>query len=338
MKKTISILLAGLALAASQAQAGPMVLAYYSGYAGNYAALTRYAASFNAVAVDFYNITAQGAVTGNGDPAPNDAISFLLGRKIPAYGCVSNVDGKGNWSADIAHAVSTSAQSQAVANLVKFAQDKRFSGINVDFEAVAQGDRNNFSHFIQVLGRALHAKGLKLIVSVPAFSAKDENHPANYGYDLRALGAAADYLQIMSYDEAIPAWDPGPVAGSDWMEDDLDYAVERVPAAKILNGIPAYGYDWKRPGDGGMLYWKDTQAMIARYGAQPRYDAGTQSLTFNYGAADGSRHTVWTENARSVALKASLVNAYGLGGTSLYALGMEDDAFWAAVKQGLAQR
>ncbi|WP_233492985.1 glycosyl hydrolase family 18 protein [Chromobacterium sp. ATCC 53434] len=338
MKKKISLLLAGLALAASQAQAAPMILAYYSGYAGNYAALTQYASSFNAVAVDFYNISAQGVVKGNGDPAPSDAIAFLRGRKIPAYGAVSNVDGNGDWSPGIAHAVSTAAQGRAVANLVKFAQDQRFAGINVDFEAVAQGDRNNFSAFVQTLGRALHAKGLKLIVSVPAFSAKDENHEANYGYDLRALGAVADYLQIMTYDEAIPAWDPGPVAGSGWVEDDLDYAVERVPAAKILSGIQAYGYDWKQPGDGAMLYWKDTQALIARYGAQPRYDAASNSLTFGYDAADGSRHTVWTENARSVALKAGLVNAYGLGGTSLYALGMEDAGFWAAVGQGLARR
>ncbi|WP_232538545.1 glycosyl hydrolase family 18 protein [Chromobacterium phragmitis] len=335
MKKIIFSLLA--AMASLQAQSGPMVLAYYSGYAGNDAALAKYHANFNAVAVDFYNITAQGAVVGNGDPRPENALAFLRDKKIPAYGCVSNVDGKGNWSADIAHAVSTTALNASVANLVKFAQDNRFVGVNVDFEAVAQGDRNRFSAFIQTLAKALHAKGLKLIVSVPAFSVKDENHEANYGYDLRALDAAADYLQIMTYDEAIPAWDPGPVAGSDWMEDDLDYAVERVPAAKVLNGIPAYGYDWKLPGSGRMLYWKDTQALIARYGAQPRYDAGTHSLTFGYDAADGSRHTVWTENARSVALKASLVNAYGLGGTSLYALGMEDDAFWSAVRQGLSQ-
>ncbi|WP_236687643.1 glycosyl hydrolase family 18 protein [Chromobacterium subtsugae] len=335
MKRKMAVLLAGLAFSSAAAMAAPMALAYYSDYPGNYAALTRYYENFNAVSVDFYNIASDGAISGNGAAAPTQALSFLRSRKIPAYGCVSNVDG--DWSPDIAHAVSTTALNQSVANLVKFAQANGFAGINIDFEAVAQGDRNHFSHFIQTLGRALHANGLKLIVSVPAFSAKDYDDKANYGYDLQALGAAADYLQIMTYDEAIPAWDPGPVAGSGWMEDDLDYATSLVPAAKILSGIPVYGYDWKRAGDGGMLYWKDTQALIARYGAQPRYDAGSNSLTFSYAAADGSRHTVWTENARSVALKAGLVNAYGLGGVSTYALGMESAAFWAAVRQGLSQ-
>ncbi|WP_233164108.1 glycosyl hydrolase family 18 protein [Chromobacterium sp. ASV23] len=336
MKKRIAAALI-CSLMGAAVQAAPMVLAYYSGYPGNYAALSKYSANFNAAAIDFYNITAQGVVKGNGDDAPDDAIAFLRGKKIAAYGCVSNVDGKGNWSAGIAHAVSTSALQPAVANLVKFAQQNGFAGINVDFENVAQGDRYNFGNFVQTLARALHAKGLKLIVSVPAFSGADYDHPANYGYDLQALGAGADYLQIMTYDERIPDWSPGPVAGSDWMENDLDYAVSLVPAGKILNGIPAYGYDWQREGVGGMLHWKDTQALIDRYGAQPSYDAGTNSWTFRYGAADGSLHTVWTENARSVALKASLVNAYGLGGTSLYALGMDDAKFWSAVKRGLSQ-
>ncbi|MCD4503875.1 glycosyl hydrolase family 18 protein [Chromobacterium piscinae] len=337
MKRKIAVLLAGLAFSSAAASAAPMVLTYYSDYQGNYAALTKYYSNFNAVSVDFYNITKEGAITGNGAATPTNALSFLRDRKIAAYGCISNVDS--DWSADIAHAVSTTALNQSVANLVKFAQANGFAGINIDFEAVAQGDRNNFSNFIQVLGRALHAKGLKLIVSVPAFSTKDENHEANYGYDLRALGAAADYLQIMTYDEAIPTWPPGPVAGSDWMENDLDYAVSLVPASKILNGIPAYGYDWKSDNSGKQLFWSKTQALIAQYGAKPRYDAGTHSVKFTYAAKDGSGlHTVWTENARSVALKASLVNAYGLGGTSLYALGMEDAGFWAAVKQGLAQQ
>ncbi|OHX10541.1 chitinase [Chromobacterium sphagni] len=314
-----------------------MVLTYYSDYPGNYAALTKYYSNFNAASVDFYNITKDGVITGNGADAPTNALSFLRSKKIAAYGCVSNVDG--DWSADIAHAVSTTALNPSVANLVKFAQANGFAGINIDFEAVAQGDRNNFSNFIQALGRALHAKGLKLIVSVPAFSAKDFNHEANYGYDLRALGAAADYLQIMTYDEAIPTWAPGPVAGSDWMENDLDYAVSLVVPGKILNGIPAYGYDWKADNSGQQLYWSKTQALINQYGVKPRYDAGANSVNFAYIARDGSgQHTVWTENSRSVALKASLVNAYGLGGTSTYALGMEDAGFWAAVRQGLSRQ
>ncbi|RKP46990.1 chitinase [Trinickia fusca] len=314
-----------------------MVLAYYSDYSNNYNSLTRYYGNFNAASVDFYNITKDGVVAGNGAPVPSTALAFLKAKGIPTYGCVSNVDG--DWSPSIAHEVTSKNLDTAVRNLVAFAQNNQFAGINIDFEGVDQGDRNNFSNFVQVLGRALHEQGLKLIVSVPAFSTTDETNSANYGYDLRALGAGVDYLQIMTYDETIPAWSPGPVAGSDWMENDLDYATSLVPANKILNGLPSYGNDWPAHDSGTQLFWADTDALVQQYGVKPSYVGSNNSVTFRYTASDGSgTHTVWTENARSVKLKASLVNAYGLAGTSMYALGMEDARFWQALKAGLAQQ
>ncbi|RKF38160.1 chitinase [Paraburkholderia fungorum] len=310
-----------------------MVLAYYSGSRNNYQSLTRYYTYFNAVSMDFH-ITNDGTVIGNGAPDPADAIAFLQSKNIPTYGSVANFDTK--WNSSTAHDIIYTNLNKAVSSLVAFAQANQFAGINIDFEAVPQGDRDNFSNFAQVLGRELHANGLKLIISVPAFSATDAAHPYNYAYDLRALGAAVDYLQIMTYDEAIPSWDPGPVASSAWMERDLDYAVSLVPATKILNGIPAYGYNWRADNSGSQLPWFATDSLISTYGITPIYDVGSNSVKFTYVANDGSgTHTVWTENARSVAIKAGLVNSYGLGGTSMYALGMEDVRFWMALKSGL---
>ncbi|UTY58199.1 chitinase [Massilia sp. erpn] len=321
------------AAAPQRAAPAKMVLAYYSGYANNYKALTTHYANFNAVAIDYWNITAEGVVVGNGDPAPSNAISFLKSKKIPIYGCISNVDG--DWSQAIAHGVTGTFRKTAIANLLAFAKKNGFAGINIDFENVNKDDRANLSAFTAELGAVLHANGLKLIISVPAFSAADENHEYNQAFDLAALGRAVDYIQIMSYDQAIPAWDPGPVASSGWMEDALDYAVAKAPAGRILNGLPAYGYDWIAAGNGKQVFWNAIPGMLKQYGVTPRYDIGSNSLTFNYTATDGQPHTVWTENAQSITLKASLVNAYGLGGTSIYALGMEDASYWKAVQAGL---
>jgi spore germination protein YaaH len=323
-----------------QGKAAPMVLAYYSGYPNNYSALTKYYANFNAASVDFWNITSKGVIVGNGDAAPSNALNFLKSKNIPIYGCISNVDS--DWSQPIAHAVTTTYKNAAIANLLAFAKKNAFAGINIDFENVSKNDRANLSNFIATLSNTLHVNGMKLIVSVPAFSSIDEKDDYNWAYDLAALGKSVDYLQIMTYDETILDWSPGPVAGSDWMENALDYAVARVSPAKILNGIPAYGYDWPAPKkegqQGGQLYWAATPALLSQYNIKPRYDTGSNSLTFTYTAKDGSGlHTVWTENAASVSLKAGLVNAYGLGGTSLYALGMEDASFWKAVNAGLQQ-
>lgn len=153
MNRTLSLLAAVFCLTLQTVDAAhaaePMVLAYYSGYPNNYASLTAHYQHFNAASIDYYNITSKGAVVGNGDPAPTQAIDFLRRKKIPAYGCVSNVK-NGEWSPTVAHAVMTTSLDAAVGNLVSFAQTHRFAGINVDFEAVDQGDRANFSHFVQV--------------------------------------------------------------------------------------------------------------------------------------------------------------------------------------------
>lgn len=321
--------------AAALIPTGKMVLGYYSGYSNNYSSLSKYYGYVNAVAIDFWNITSAGAVVGNGDPTPTDAITLLKQKGIAIYGCISNVSNDG-WDPVISHNVTSTNRAAAIANLVSFAKTNGFAGINIDFEAVDQADRKNLSDFSAALSTALHAQGLKLIMTVPAFSTKDENDPYNLPFDLAALGKSADYLQVMTYDEAIPDWDPGAVAGSDWMEDALDYAVSKAPAAKVLNGIPAYGYDWIKAGNGSQLFWRDVPALLAKYGVTPTYDSGVNAITFSY-TKSGKKHTVWNENAKSVKLKTSLVNAYGLAGTSVYAFGMEDAGFWSAVSAGLNQ-
>src|SRR6476469_9693202 len=90
---TLSLACAGFAAPANASD--PMVLAFYGSRDNNYTSLTTYSASYTAVSVDYYDITGDGKVTGNGQPAPADAISWLHTKKIPAYACVANLDGGG---------------------------------------------------------------------------------------------------------------------------------------------------------------------------------------------------------------------------------------------------
>jgi len=141
---------AALALSAAPAAAGPMVLAYYAGYPGNYASLTTYYASFDAVSLDYYDITAKGIVTGNGDPAPADAIAFLRSKRIPAYGCVSNIAG-GDWSPKVAHAAMTTARSTSIANLVAFAQANQFAGVKAGYMIGILGNDSTRDELVGVI-------------------------------------------------------------------------------------------------------------------------------------------------------------------------------------------
>ena len=104
-----------------------------------------------------------------------------------------------------------------------------------------------------------------------------------------------------------------------------------------------YGLDW--PGDGGAdeeatpLEYADIQALIARVGSSPQWNAAAGEWTFTYrSSADGKTHTVWYEDGRSVALRFALARARGLRGVGVWHLGAEDPAIWsqAAVAPGVA--
>ena len=160
----------------------------------------------------------------------------------------------------------------------------------------------------------------------------------------------------MTYDEVGPGWSsspsatwPGPEAGLDWMKSKLAYAVSRVPASKVLHGLPTYGYDYSTK---NLVYWKGTNGVsgyndvIAAHGAVKHRDTASATPYATWGTVvqqpDGTEWTtankqpvLWYDDAQSVTAKAALVNTYALGGASVWAMGYEDGTFWSAVSAGL---
>jgi spore germination protein YaaH len=242
-----------------------------------------------------------------------------------------------------------------VDNLVDLAVANRFAGINLDLEAVRAADKTLFSTFVGELAVALHNRGLRLIASVPA--KVSDAAPVDFrGYDYAALGVSVDFLQVMTYDEVGPGWAatgfngnvwPGPESGLDWQNAVLTYAVTRVPAAKVLSGLPSYGYDFST---GKVVYWSGYSGVIASHrGAQLSRDAVSATPYASWGLvkpqADGvawssktRQPALWYDDALSLQTKAQRVTAYNLGGTSVWAMGYEDAAFWTAVNTGLGRK
>ena len=161
-------------------------------------------------------------------------------------------------------------------------------------------DRAAFSQFIQALAKALHEQKLQLIISVPAKSADDPKDSWTGAFDYAALGQAADLIQVITYDETVSGWDPGPVAGLDWMTQSIRYAAGQIPPAKLLLGVPAYGRDWNlKTKQATDVFWTDIPNLINTHHAQPTWDTTSASLTFDYTAA-GDNHRVWCENERGI--------------------------------------
>jgi spore germination protein YaaH len=218
--------------------------------------------------------------------------------------------------------------------------DGGYDGVNIDFENLAFSrditeDRAAFTTFIHELATQLHALGLKLAISVPGKTEDSVDDDWSYPFDFKALGEDADLLQLMTYDQHGPWSEPGPVSGADWVEDCVAYAVSLVDPAKLLIGLPAYGYDWdltaSRPARGEYVAeafsWSAISELLAKPGAVEHWDAAAQSPHVTY-TESGKRHEAWFENAESLRAKMTLIAEYGLAGLSMWSLGQEDAAFW----------
>jgi spore germination protein len=308
---------------------------YYTGDKGSYNSLSNFGNSMNAISTVTFSANSLGGIDGI---APSDGMTLASSKNIKSYAVIQNLT-NGVFDGALAHNLlsSTALEQNVVNSAVALVKKYGYKGINIDFEDMQAADRPYYSKFVSDLSTALHNNGATLLLSTVAKTSDMPTAAWSGVYDYAALGAAADQVQIMTYDEHGPWGAPGSVAGMPWVTKVVQYATSVMPSSKVLIGLPAYGYDWNTTaGTGKAVTWKNMPNLITTTGATPKWDATTQSPYFTYTAAgDGSQHTVWYENSQSIQAKTKLVNLYNLGGVSMWRMGLEDASFWQAVQAGL---
>ncbi|MGE8349303.1 MAG: glycosyl hydrolase family 18 protein [Pseudomonas protegens] len=344
-------------LLATAVHAEPFVLAYTDGQVeASYSNLQAFYRNLSAVGLgSTYGLTVTGQLHQEGmNETTENIIRFAQSKSLPLYPTVSDYnEGIGDFDPAISHSIvnDKTLSAGSIKQLVTLAKEGGFAGINLDFEKVEPRNAKAFSAYVKALGNALHASGKKLIISIPPKSS-DREPEYLQGYDYKALGAAVDYFQVMTYDQVGPGWSsggfhdevwPGPESGADWQQALLRYAVSRVAPSKVLTGLPAYGQDYSI---GNRVHWSAYQEVIAEHRAATHLDAASATPYATWGPvqsfADGVEWTqeraqpvLWYDDAKSIKTKAALVAKLGLGGTSVWAMGYENAEFWSAVQAGL---
>ena len=211
--------------------------------------------------------------------------------------------------------------------LVDLALAQGWDGIDIDYEALPPTAGPQFIAFLTALGADLDGHGLELTVAVPARA--DDGDPGTLAYSYQLLGEVADQVRVMTYDHSWSGSEAGPVAPLAWVSSVIDYAVERVPADKLMLGVPTYGYDWVGT-RGEVVNAADAVDLAEEVGAEPVWDDASASWTFSYDR-DGDQHTVWYEDARSLGAAQELAREAGLRGVAIWQLGGEDPEMWPAL-------
>ena len=102
------------------------------------------------------------------------------------------------------------------------------------------------------------------------------------GIDYRLLGENSDQVLLMTYEWGYTYGPPMAVAPINKVRQVLDYAVQEIPAEKILMGVPNYGYDWPLPFERGVTEARtignvEAVLLAAEYYAEIRFDETAQT-------------------------------------------------------------
>src|SRR5438876_953309 len=209
-----------------------------------------------------------------------------------------------------------------------FLASDKFRGLMIDFEDFPQKAQPGYMALLSELSSDLHAKGLKLYVSVQA---------RNADFDYTAVAALMDGVVVMNYDEHYPGAAPGPVASQDWFVRNLTAIKKVVPQEKLICAIGNYGYDWVQKPKHGTLPpgAKDTNVSVQDAWLTARdseadvdFDGDALNPHISYIDEDNRQHEVWFLDAVTALNEMRAAQLLGIKTFALWRLGAEDRSLW----------
>jgi cellulose synthase/poly-beta-1,6-N-acetylglucosamine synthase-like glycosyltransferase/spore germination protein YaaH/peptidoglycan/xylan/chitin deacetylase (PgdA/CDA1 family) len=274
-------------------------------------------------------VAADGHVDAEPDPKLTGFLQSLQKRgiELPEMSMVNNYDGKKGWCPPemLQMLANPAARERLAQQLEQYADAEHQPGVVVDFESLPKTSEPDFERFVHDLGSALHARGLKLMVALPA---------ADFSYDYKYFAAQADAIILMNYDFHWPTSSPGPIAPQDWFVRNLENMLKLVPADKIVMGIANYGYDW--PAKSKAVPHPVAQAVTFQQGVITAvesqsdivFDPDTFNPHYSYEDEKDRVHTVWMLDGVTAYNEIRAAEMEGVRGTALWRLGMEDPSLW----------
>ena len=226
---------------------------------------------------------------------------------------------------------SETVKARTIENILHLLDQFGFGGINIDFENMYPEDRPLYTAFIRDLSAALKPLGYLLTLAVPPKASDLPNQPWVGTFDYSALAQWADLIFLMTYEWGWIGGPPSPVSPINRVRQSLDYATSQIPPAKIIQGVPFYGYNWPLPHTPENLAVPvnlvEVYDLAYRYQANINYDITAQSPWFRYTDAENVGHEVWFEDARSMQAKYEATRDYNLRGAGWWSFTNEPYGF-----------
>jgi spore germination protein YaaH len=223
-------------------------------------------------------------------------------------------------------------------------RDRGADGVNLDFEPLSSGFEDEFIHLLRRIRIELDAlaRGYQITFDTTGSI-------GNYPLEAATASDAADAVFVMGYDYRTAGSSPvgsiAPISRSGYdIIDTLNAYTARVPASKVILGVPYYGRAWSTDSDtlharniSGTKFGASTAVVYAN-GIGVLQEHGRrrdtvenvawtayrrQNCTTTYGCVNPWRQ-LYLDDAYALRAKYDLVNRYRLRGVGIWALGYDD--------------
>ena len=189
-----------------------------------------------------YGITPSGGLVPLGD----EMLLAAAGRYgVTPWMHLSTLTEAGNFSSALGRQLLTDPEGQAmlIQSVERTMLNKGYRGLDVDFEYLPADLAQPYAAFITALRARLAPYGWPVTVAVAPKRSSDQPGLLYEGHDYPALGAAADFVLLMTYEWGYTYGPPMAVAPLPQVQQVLSYALSVIPAEKLFLGVPTYGYD-----------------------------------------------------------------------------------------------
>lgn len=269
-----------------------------------------------------YGVTDEGGLVPLRDDEP--LIEMAKRAGVAPLLVLTTVDESGGFNSERAvRILENGERRQRLADELKAViAQKGYYGVDVDMEYIPGRLREDYTALVEFLKQELAPH--PVFIALAPKTSRDQPGLLYEAHDYAGMGKAADRTLIMTYEWGHTYGPPLAVAPLPNVERVMNFAVEEIPRAKLLMGLPNYGYDWTLPYEQGVparsIGNYEAIALARKYGAEIHYDENAQSPWFRYYDTRRRQHEVWFEDARSYQAKLALVRDLGIRGVSIWNL------------------
>ena len=300
----------------------------------NRASFERNADILDEVSPFWYSTDSHGRLYHGSDARDQTLVELAHSKNVLVIPTIHNVV----LSGDPVPALITSPERRRnhIRNIVDEVLAHNYDGIDIDYEALDSSLRQPYTLFITELGAALHEQNKLLTIAVHA---KTSDYGGLGGFqDWVVLGKVVDRLRIMTYDYSWRGSSPGPIAPIYWVSDVMTYAKTVVDPAKVVVGVPFYGYNW--PSGGGRAVaqtWDAINYLIQNLGLSVNLQESNVRGPVQENWITYNGRQAWFATSRSLDAKIVLVQQLDLAGIAIWRLGGEDPENWTVIRSRLVQ-